>query len=423
MLHDARQRLTDSAFLLWISAPERSRDFEFLAEFLKTDCTNIDFIPHFLSPDWIPSFYRLNSVPPKRPFGSLYRATHNINLDLFTHILRDEYSIPSFFAKPVMARIDPKILKKGSATIKFSEFLFLAEILDTGSLPSKLFGLLTAKTERNYIITGDLAPFMIQYLKEQREFESVLRNIPVSAQFARFIVTRLFMLYDPEFRGRITWRSFQSHDFLEAVKSVARFDQFHVAYQQFLALDTNRNNGISKKEFEHYDSNRIHPKVIDRIWQRLVGTAAFMSFAEFVMFLVMLEDKSTAVSFDFWFAICDLDDDGVLSLSEMHRLYQYQKNRLKQLSFEPEKFKRLVPQVLDMVGSQDGAITRTALKRSAHFPSFFNFLIDSKRFSEWDFQDPLYSMKAAQRERAGATPWDIFCEEQLEENWNVHPLL
>jgi hypothetical protein len=134
------------------------------------------------------------------------------------------------------------------------------------------------------------------------------------------------------------------------------------------------------------------------------------------MFLVMLEDKSAPASLNFWFMICDLDDDGVLSLSEMHRLYQYQKERLRQLSFEPEKFKRLIPQVLDMVGSQDGTITRPALKRSGHWPSFFNFLVDSKRFSEWDFQDPLYSMKAAVRERAGATPWDIFCEEQLEGN-------
>jgi serine/threonine-protein phosphatase 2A regulatory subunit B'' len=415
MLSGAKQRLTDAAFLLWISDPARSRDFDFLSDFMKTDCTNISFLPNFLSPDWIPSFYHFNNDAPKRPFASLYRASQTITLEMFTHILRDDYGIPSFFAKPVMARIDAKILRKGSATVKFSEFLFLSEVLDNGTLCSKLFGLITAKTGRNYIITGDLAPFMIQYLKEGSEFEGVLGNIPVSAQFARFVITRLFLLYDPEFRGRISWRNFQAHDFLEAVKSVARFDQFHIAFQQFIGLDKEQKNGISRKEFEKYDSNRIHPKVMERIWQRLTGAAEFMSFAEFVMFLILLEDKSSQASLNFWFAVCDLDDDGVLSLSEMHRLYQFQKQRLKQLSFDPEKFKRLVPQVLDMVGSADGVITKTALKRSGHAPSFFNFLIDSKRFSEWDFQDPLYSMKIAHRETPGATPWDLFCEERLRE--------
>jgi Ca2+-binding EF-hand superfamily protein len=254
---------------------------------------------------------------------------------------------------------------------------------------------------------------MIQYLKDGPEFAGVLGNIPVSAQFARFIITRLFLLYDPEFRGRITWRNFQAHDFLAAMRQVARFEQFHVAYQQFLELDTNLSNGIARGEFEKYDSERIHPKVMARVWRRLVGDAPFMSFAEFAVFVLVLEDKAALASLNFWFAICDLDDDGVLSLSEMQQLYQYQKRRLKRLSFEPEKFRRLIPQVLDMVGSPDGVLTRGTLKASGQWAGFFNFLIDSKRFSEWDFQDPLYSMKGPQRERTGATPWDIFCEEQL----------
>jgi serine/threonine-protein phosphatase 2A regulatory subunit B'' len=416
MLQDARQRLSDSAFLLWISSPELSRDFEFLEQFLKTDCTNVDFIPKFLSPDWIPSFYRSTSIPPQKPFASLYRPTHPISLELFTRILGDRYSIPSFFAKPVMARIDPKILKRGSVAIKFSDFLCLASVLDHGSRESKLFGLLAAEPDRDFILLGDLAPFIIQYLKDRSEFESVIGNIPVCAQFARFIITRLFLVYDPQRRGKITWRSFQRVDFLATLKSVARFDQFHVAYQQFLTLDKEHNNGISLREFENYDSNRIHPKVIARIWQLLPGdkTGDFLSFADFAMFLVMLEDKSSAASLNFWFAVCDLDEDGVLSLSEMRQLYHWQKQQLKRLSFEPEKFKRLLPQVLDMIGSADGSVARSDLEVSGHWPTLFNFLIDSKRFSEWEFTDPLYGAKGPQRESTGTTPWDLFCEEQLE---------
>jgi hypothetical protein len=101
-----------------------------------------------------------------------------------------------------MARIDPNIPRKGSSTIKFTSFLRL----------------LIANTGRDSILSGEIAPFMIQYLNENSDFEGILGSIPVSAQFVRFIITCLFILDDREFGGRIAWRNFQLLDFLETVK-------------------------------------------------------------------------------------------------------------------------------------------------------------------------------------------------------------
>jgi hypothetical protein len=95
----------------------------------------------------------------------------------------------------------------------------------------------------------------------------------------------------------------------------------------------------------------------------------------------------------------------------MQQLYRYQKQRLRQLSIEPEKFKRLIPQILDMVGARGAVLTKVDLRRSGNWPCLFNFLIDSKRFSEWDFKDPLYSTSI--KEQSNQTAWDMFCEEQL----------
>jgi serine/threonine-protein phosphatase 2A regulatory subunit B'' len=410
MLADGKERVSDAPFLLWISSPALTGDFEFLAEFLNTDCTNISFVSHFLSPDWIPSFCDDGHVAPKTSFSGLYQPTQSVNVEIFTRIL-SSYSIPSFFAKPVMARIDPRILKKRSTAIKFSEFLFLTEVLDNATPEKRVFGLLHSKTDRDYVVSGDFAPFVVQFLKDQTELSEIIGNTAVSSMFARFIITLLLLRYDPDFRGRITWRNFRKFDFEATLKWVAQFDQFRVAYQQFLGLDKGNKNGIKYDEFVNYDSNRIHPKVISRIWKFLVGDSRRLSFANFVMFLVMLEDKSTPASLNFWFSVCDLDDDEVLSLSDMQQLYRYQKQRLRQLSIEPEKFKRLIPQILDMVGARGAVLTKVDIRKSGNWPCLFNFLIDSKRFSEWDFKDPLYSTSI--KEQSNQTAWDMFCEGQL----------
>ena len=409
-MFEGRQRVVDANFMLWVSSPQLKQDFEFLASFLTTDCTNVDFIPNFLSGSWIPSFYQQKKADNARPFSSLFKSDQAVTHQMLCDALEDNYRVPGFFAKPIMARVDPKVLRRGDSTIPSRKLAFLGEILDNKSPNERYFGLLTAKTGRDVIISSDFAPFIIRFLSDNKEFEAVTKDVPVCSLFARYIITRLFMIYDPEFRGRITWRSFQAYDFLATLKSIAKFDQFRVAYELFMKHDKDSTNGISHDDFVKFDSGRIHPKVMERIWRFLPGdkSEGRLSFGDFVYFLLLLEDKSSVASLNFWFRVCDLDDDGILSLGEMDTLYEYQESKLRDMDLETVKFKDILPQVMDMIGSKTGTITRGDLKKSGDWPIFFNFLVDTKRFADWEFKDPLYNVKTKSTDE---TPWDHFCHE------------
>lgn len=411
-MHEGKQRLTDANFMLWASSPHLQTDFDFLKRFLTTDCTHVDFLPNFLSGGWIPSFYKTEQSTAKRPFSTLFKIDEKISHDALCDALYRNYAIPSFFVKPIMARVDPKILRCATTTVRFNVLLFLEDIVDAPSPVKRHFGLLTAKTNRDYAIASDLAPFVIRFLTTDPAYSVMAADIPTCSLFARFVITRLLLVYDPEFRGRVTWRSFQSHDYLSALRDAANLDHFKIVYELFVKYDTEKANGIALKDFLKYDESRIHPTVMQRIWRFLPGdkTEGRVGFGDFVYFISLLEDKSTVAGLNFWFRVCDLDDDGVLSLGEMNTLYKYQKAKLRSANLTAIKFRDILPQAMDMIGGRSGVVTRSVLKESGDWPLFFNFLVDTKRFADWEFKDPMYSVK---QEDTRESPWDRFCREYM----------
>lgn len=59
-----------------------------------------------------------------------------------------------------------------------------------------------------------------------------------------------------------------------------------------------------------------------------------MSFDDFVIFLISEEDKTSDVSLDYWFRVCDLDGDGCLTVFELEAFYSAQNLRIQTLSQE-----------------------------------------------------------------------------------------
>ena len=79
---------------------------------------------------------------------------------------------------------------------------------------------------------------------------------------------------------------------------------------------------------------------------------------------------------------------------------------------EPIKFKYIYSQIIDLFGNwfaKESYITISSLRNTGNWETFFNVLIDLKKFSEWDSQDPKREQVKKRKYRDMKT-WDIFCE-------------
>lgn len=59
-----------------------------------------------------------------------------------------------------------------------------------------------------------------------------------------------------------------------------------------------------------------------------------MGYDDFVWFMLCEEDKTTKKSLDYWFAVIDLDTNGIITPHEMEYFYEEQVHRLDYLSHE-----------------------------------------------------------------------------------------
>ena len=55
------------------------------------------------------------------------------------------------------------------------------------------------------------------------------------------------------------------------------------------------------------------------------AAAGKMGYEDFIVFYMSEEDKSTESALRFWFTVCDLDGDGVLTTADLRPFYRCEK--------------------------------------------------------------------------------------------------
>ena len=390
------ERVFSAEFLQWVSSPQFDKDFENLKVQMESGYPNYQkFISTFLSgvpascnvlmlekSENIQQFYFPHNNQHLSPFKDLYSLNYKIDRNIMSNILIERYKLPSFFSVPLMIQINPKSMQPNHKYIRFSSLIPLGEILDLKEDQNLIYSIITHNKGRNYAIADDFGFYIVSYLQSNPKFNICLKNTNECSIFSRYILMNLIIIYDPEFRGRVTRQNFVSHDFIQVLDEISNFDKFHEIYQIFEALDIQKKDSLSFKDLLSYDHKRIHPKVLERVWKFLPGKKVNdrITFADFVIFVILLEEKDLQASLNFWFRVCDLEEDGILSLGEMKIWFQYQKQMLKLMNTDTEKFKELVPQIMDMMGSNATHWTRSQIKESGSWPRLFNILIDPKLF-------------------------------------------
>ena len=131
--------------------------------------------------------------------------------------------------------------------------------------------------------------------------------------------------------------------------------------------------------------------------------------ADFVMFMLAEEDKSTVSSLTYWFRCCDLDGDGVLNPEELHFFYRIQLQRAVNLGQETIHFCDVLCQLVDLISPKDPrAITLQDLiyppEKRQLSGLLFDVLFNLQKFLRFETRDPF--AEKLKREDGFGCEWD-----------------
>ena len=377
----------------------------------------------FSDEDSIPEFY--NSKPIKtHKLRSLKPPDYILTLSKLQKLLKTRLSLPSFFALPIMVSLDPSVRKTRKFEIKYSKFVEFAEAkLEGKSITESIFSCID-QTNRGYLLQGDFAPFIVSLIQSHHSLKFLQHEIHLQSAYCKCIISRIFFTLDTDLRGIITYQKFANSNFCDCLIAVDNavdvsdvsdyfsYEHFYVLYSLFSAIDINDTGRITVEQLSEYDDFRIPLNLVKRLVSFIPNhKEELISFSDFVYFLCAVEDKSSETSLHIWFKVCDEDEGGVLSIYQIKHLYSLQKEKMANAGIDPIKFKHIKTKIIDLIGC--GNVTISSLKKSGAWDSFFNIIVDYRKYAELESRDPMFRMKVIQN--ISQTPlkqWDLFCQEE-----------
>jgi serine/threonine-protein phosphatase 2A regulatory subunit B'' len=238
----------------------------------------------------------------------------------------------------------------------------------------------------------------LRFLREEQAF---------FVQYVDFVVTRLFFVLDPELSGSADIYQFRRVDLagtlfavykLEDVNDITSlfcYQHFYVTFCQFWDLDMDGDGVITKDDLLKFNEGSLSPIICDRFVNFPFAPRSFsakraLDFRAFAYLLMCMEDKTNLTSINFWFRLCDLDDDGVLSLHEISVLYSQQFERMRMTGHEAIPFRNILRQLIDAVKpANPSGVTIRDIVNSRQADLFFTTLVDIHKFLAHEYQVPM----------------------------------
>ena len=330
-------------------------------------------------------------------------------------VLKSHCSLPGCFAPVII-----KLYGKDTNT-----FLKFYEQYIAGRDPDERFFRFCAGPTKTSIVPGDLTLF-VQSIIETHASLNFLENEPLfQEKFVDFIVTRCFYQMDPDLRGVAGLLQFRRYGiasiFLNAYQMpdinethhIFNYQHFYVAFCKFWDLDVDNDGFICKDDMMKFNDSTLSPLIIDRFFKsnsypRNQSKRQVIDFQAFSYFLISSEDKTTQTSINFWYHLCDLDDDGYLSMAEIEQLYAVQFEQIKMTGNETIPFDDIQKQLMDIVSPANPAyVTIEDLVRCKQADVFFNTLFDIQKFLTREYQFPMVNPGFDEATK-GLTPWEIY---------------
>jgi len=223
----------------------------------------------------------------------------------------------------------------GSCSQLLSFWQAQAKLLHSVDDPVKIFNILSGCT-RNYLIPDDFLPIVNTVLNNHSQLDffrgESYQNLHNA--YLTSVVAAIFFTAGAWRRKKMYYWQFSKLRFHKTLDRLATdqdlnyieyfsYDQFYVFYVKFANLDIDEDGVLSKEELlEYEEGGQLARKVVDRVWQvNLENKDKNMEYWDWVMFLMAEVDKSTDPAMDYWFAVLDVDGDGLLSIGEMKVFY------------------------------------------------------------------------------------------------------
>jgi len=277
-----------------------------------------------------------------------------------------------------------------------------------------------------YLEHEDLAPLVravinthpgLEFLKDTPEFQD---------RYQETVVYRMFYEINRNETGKMGHKELVHSDLLEVLRvldaeedsnKVLRYfsyEHFYVIYCKYWELDTDHDFMIDKDALLRYSNHALTYRIVDRIFDQAprpfkCPEPGKMGYEDFVWFILNEEDKSTDMSFKYWFKCIDLHGDGVITQDEAYWFWEEQIHRMENLMHEPVQFEDIICQLTDMIGPErEGLFTLRDLKKQRKQSGMlFNALVNINKFIAFENRDP-FAARQQEQEAPQLSPWDRF---------------
>ena len=260
----------------------------------------------------------------------------------------------------------------------------------------------------------------LEFLSNHAEFQE---------KYAVTVITRIFYSVNKCHSGRITSRQVRRSDLLEAfslvdeeedINKVTRYfsyEHFYVLYCRFWELDHDRDYRITREDLLKYGDHSLSHMIVDRIFDSAPRPfeqdnidREYLSYEEFIYFMLSEEDKSNEVSVRYWFNCVDVDGDSKLNNMEMRSFYAVQLHRMQCMGHEIVPFEDMLCQMMDMIKpkNSDYLVVEDFMQAECSQVSgaLFDALFNLNKYLLFEQRDPF--VERQKREDEFETDWDRF---------------
>jgi serine/threonine-protein phosphatase 2A regulatory subunit B'' len=324
-------------------------------------------------------------------------------------------------------------------------------------------------THIDYIIRDDFLPYIQALLREHPGLEFLSSHGEFQEKYAVTVITRIYYCVNTDHSGRITSRqirhsdlypTFQQVDQEDDINKVTRYfsyEHFYVLYCRFWELDQDRDYKITREDLLKYGDHSLSHMIVDRIFDAaprpfvpsqqqqpppplppmhlntVTGNSTessattttttttaittvskinrdYLSYEDFIYFMLSEEDKSNEIAVRYWFQCVDVDGDGKLNNMEMRSFYAVQLHRMSCMGHETVPFEDMLCQMMDMMkpANTNYLVVSDFLQKECRTVSgaLFDALFSLNKYMLFEQRDPFHERQ--KREDEFSTDWDRF---------------
>jgi len=364
-----------------------------------------------------------------------------LSVENFVRVTKDVCHFPSFFNQPLYRRI-LSLNGKGGGGEQGVTMSMLKNFWDRDMEnydANDRFYRLVKQVDKDYITSDDFSPYIEELLVCHPGLEFLQNHAEFQEKYAVTVITRIFYSVNTCHNGKITARQIRKSDLLQSFHAVDEeedinkitryfsYEHFYVLYCRFWELDHDRDYRITREDLLKYGEHSLSHLIVDRIFDaapRPFGVSTndaetsdgntnsrdFLSYEDFIFFMLSEEDKANEISVRYWFTCIDVDGDGKLNNMEMRSFYAVQLHRMQCLGHEIVPFEDMLCQMIDMIKPkkaeyfvvEDFLQEECALVSGALFDALFNL----NKYLQFEQRDPF--MERQKREDEFESDWDRF---------------